>query len=101
MLYLDDDIKILLIDLYHQGKLQSISLPPVLREVWSGVDSLWAGWVTPLGGRDRQSFSPWLRHLTHDIRLLLPWAPSDTNSADAMVAMFVASIGFMHELLPG
>ncbi|ROT60954.1 putative ectopic P granules protein 5-like isoform X2 [Penaeus vannamei] len=56
----------------------------IVREVWSGVDSLWAGWVTPLGGRDRQSFSPWLRHLTHDIRLLLPWAPSDTSSADAM-----------------
>ncbi|XP_069970328.1 ectopic P granules protein 5 homolog isoform X2 [Penaeus vannamei] len=73
----------------------------IVREVWSGVDSLWAGWVTPLGGRDRQSFSPWLRHLTHDIRLLLPWAPSDTSSADAMVAMFAASIGFMHELLPG
>ncbi|XP_047502036.1 ectopic P granules protein 5 homolog [Penaeus chinensis] len=73
----------------------------MVREVWSGVDSLFAGWVTPLGGRDRQSFSPWLRHLTHDIRLLLPWAPSDTTSADAMVAMFAASVGFMHELLPG
>lgn len=82
-------------------KYAKYSLQPVVREVWSGVDSLWAGWVTPLGGRDRQSFSPWLRHLTHDIRLLLPWAPSDTSSADAMVAMFAASIGFMHELLPG
>lgn len=82
-------------------KSAKYSLQLVVREVWSGVDSLFAGWVTPLGGRDRQSFSPWLRHLTHDIRLLLPWAPSDTTSADAMVAMFAASIGFMHELLPG
>ncbi|XP_045603349.2 ectopic P granules protein 5 homolog isoform X1 [Procambarus clarkii] len=73
----------------------------IVREVWAAVESLWAGWVAPLGGHDRQSFPAWLRHLTHDIRLLLPWAPSDTSSADIMVAMFCSSLEFMHEHLPG
>nr|XP_053655972.1 ectopic P granules protein 5 homolog isoform X2 [Cherax quadricarinatus] len=73
----------------------------IVRDVWAAVESLWAGWVAPLGGQDRHSFPAWLRHLTHNIRLLLPWAPSDTASADIMVAMFCSSLEFMHEHLPG
>lgn len=73
----------------------------MVRDVWAAIESLWMGWVAPLGGRDRQSCPSWLQHLTHDLQLLLPWAPSDTTSADTMVAMFAASLEYMHELLPG
>ncbi|KAG0730098.1 Ectopic P granules protein 5 [Chionoecetes opilio] len=73
----------------------------VVQEVWRAVEGVWAGWVAPLGGADRQTCPDWLRHLTHDIQLLLPWAPSDASAADAMVAMFAASVDYIHELLPG
>lgn len=65
------------------------------------MEGVWAGWVAPLGGQERQTCPAWLRHLTHDLQLLLPWAPSDANAADPMVAMFAACVDYMHELLPG
>lgn len=75
--------------------------PTVVQKVWRTVEGVWAGWVAPLGGQERQTCPAWLRHLTHDLQLLLPWAPSDANAADPMVAMFAACIDYMHELLPG
>lgn len=73
----------------------------VVQKVWRTVEGVWAGWVAPLGGAERQTCPDWLRHLTHDIQLLLPWAPSDANAADDMVAMFTASVDYIHELQPG
>lgn len=73
----------------------------VVQKVWRTVEGVWAGWVAPLGGQERQTCPAWLRHLTHDLQLLLPWAPSDANAADPMVAMFAACVDYMHELLPG
>lgn len=75
--------------------------PTVVQKVWRTVEGVWAGWVAPLGGQERQTCPAWLRHLTHDLQLLLPWAPSDANAADPMVAMFAACVDYMHELLPG
>ncbi|XP_068201303.1 ectopic P granules protein 5 homolog [Palaemon carinicauda] len=72
----------------------------VIQDVWTGIEGLWAGWVAPLSGRDRESGPVWLRQLTQDIRLLLPWSPSDVESADIMVHMFGSSLNFMHELIP-
>lgn len=72
----------------------------VVQNVWTGIEGLWAGWIAPLSGRDRESGPAWLRQLTQDIRLLLPWAPSDVESADIMVHMFASSLNFMHQLIP-
>ncbi|KAK7082716.1 hypothetical protein SK128_026803 [Halocaridina rubra] len=72
----------------------------VLKDVWEDIEGLWAGWVSPLSGRDRENGPAWLKQLTQDIRLLLPWSPSDAEPADIMVHMFTSSLNYMHELLP-
>ncbi|KAK4327000.1 hypothetical protein Pmani_002518 [Petrolisthes manimaculis] len=73
----------------------------LVREVWWAVEGLWAGWVAPLGGQEREGWPGWLRGLTRDVPLLLPWTPSDANTADSMMALFSASLHYMHDLIPG
>ncbi|CAL4061202.1 unnamed protein product, partial [Meganyctiphanes norvegica] len=79
----------------------NIQQDQVVREVWGELEGLWAGWVAPLGGRERQSCPAWLRNLTLNTRLLLPWSPADVNNANTTVSLFAASIAFMHDMLPG
>lgn len=73
----------------------------VVREVWWAVEGLWAGWVAPLGGQEREGWPGWLRGLTRDVPQLLPWTPSDASTANTMMALFSASLQYMHDLIPG
>ena len=70
-----------------------------IKEIWENIEGLWAAWVAPLGGKARTLLPKWLQDLTNNRRLLLPWSPADTINTPSTIAMFVNSLGFLHEMV--
>ena len=70
-------------------------------QVWSVVSRMYQPWLTPLSASDKEGVAQWIKELSADNQVLLPWAPGDSKKAASMLSSFSTVISYVEAILPG
>ena len=71
------------------------------RRIWESLEGLWSPWVSPLGGKTRDSCPKWVQDLTSNKSVLLPWSNGRNSEPAAIVTHYAHAIAFLHESFIG
>lgn len=72
----------------------------IVEQLWPLLSDLFAPWLVPYSTEKTQTAS-WIQELTHDRSFLLPWIINDCSYASFACNIFVESVRFVLDTLPG
>ncbi|XP_045481046.1 ectopic P granules protein 5 homolog [Harmonia axyridis] len=81
----------------HQG----LESDKMCEKIWPHIRDMFAPWIAPYSMQNLKDYmASWIQQLTDDRSVLLPWIPSNVNSAQKMLDCFKECILFLLHILP-